>query len=129
MFCESIYSLWNNTYCYAVGGCTFLCCIAFNITVVISFNSSVEIVVVRDPHSDDPRTYSDLTSYTVGAQAYITAGWSEIQLVPPIFTIGDVSAAGDEGYMNVQLKSNTQYGYFIRYTIENDADPLMVRLY
>ena len=63
--------------------------------------------------------------------AYITAAWNEEQvqsdMVPHEFTIGDGSTNGD--YFNVPLKSNTRYGYFIRYVIENDADTTAVRFY
>lgn len=86
---------------------------------------------MRNPNSLDPKDYRDLKPYTEGAMAYITAAWNEEQVqsdeVPHEFTIGDGSTFGD--YTNVPLQSNTQYGYFIRYMIENDADATNVRCY
>ena len=91
--------------------------------------SAVEIVVVRNPTDEDPGNYVDLKPYMEGAMAYITAAWNEQQvqsnMVPREFIIGDGSTVG--GYINVPLQSNTQYGYFIRYMIENDADAADVR--
>lgn len=102
----------------------------YNNFIVHSY-SAVEIVVVRNPTDMDPRNYHDLKAYMEGAMAYITAAWNEEQiqsnLVPDEFTIGDGSSYG--GYSNVPLKSNTQYGYFIRYMIENDANVTNVRCY
>ena len=94
--------------------------------------SSVQIVVVRDPISEDPKSYPNLTSYMEGAMAYITAAWNEQQVqsdeVPSTFTIGNPSlTGGDPEYANVALQPNTRYGYFIRYEIENDADAGNVR--
>lgn len=84
---------------------------------------------MRNPINMNPRDYHDLKPYTEGAMAYITAAWNEEQvqsnMVPHEFTIGDGSTFGD--YTNVPLQSNTRYGYFIRYVIENDADTTNVR--
>ena len=86
---------------------------------------------MRDPSDTDPRNYHNLKPYMEGAMAYITAAWNEEQiqsnLVPDEFTIGDGLMYGD--YTNVPLKSNTKYGYFIRYMIENDANVTNVRCY
>ena len=95
------------------------------------FYSAVEIVVVRNPTDEVPRNYMNLKPYMEGAMAYITAAWNEQQvqsnMVPREFTIGDGSTIG--GYTNEPLQSNTHYGYFIRYMIENDTDAGNVRHY
>jgi hypothetical protein len=86
---------------------------------------------VRNPIDMDPKNYRNLKPYTEGAMAYITAAWNEEQvqsnMVPREFIIGDGVTYG--GYTNVPLKSNTRYGYFIRYMIENDANATNVRCY
>lgn len=100
--------------------------------MVIFICSAVEVVVVRDPPANDVASnYEnvDLGPYMEGAKVYITAAWTEEQVVPSTFTIGSPSDNGGDGnYTNVALKSNTRYGYFIRYTIENDADAQNVRI-
>ena len=84
-------------------------------------------MVVQDPTSEDPESYRrDLGPYMKGDQVYIAASWNQTSMVPSTFTIGDGSSSS--GYTNVALQSNTQYGYFIRYIIENDVDPANVRL-
>ena len=89
---------------------------------------------MRDPSptDEDPSSYpADLGAYMKGARMYITASWNEEQIqsgiVPLAFTIGNGSTGGNRTYKNVPLESNTQYGYFIRYVIENDADSDNVR--
>lgn len=89
---------------------------------------------MRDPSptDEDPSSYpADLGAYMEGARVYITASWNKEQIqlgtVPLMFTIGNVSTGGNRMYKNVPLESNTRYGYFIRYIIENDADPENVR--
>ena len=97
---------------------------------MLQFCSAVQIVVVRDPIDTDPEAYPDLKPYEDGAMAYITAAWNEQQVqsneVPSDFTIGDGLLYGGD-YVNAPLQPNTQYGYFIRYLIENDVDPTAVR--
>ena len=83
-------------------------------------------MVVQNPTNEDPSSYSDLKAYTEGATVYITAAWNESHTVPNEFTIGDVSDHGELGYTNRALNSNTRYGYFIRYVIENDVDAMNV---
>ena len=99
--------------------------------IYCTFYSAVEVVVVRNPISMNPSDYRDLKPYMKGAMAYITAAWNEKQvqsnMVPREFTIGDGLIFGD--YTNVPLQSNTRYGYFIRYIIENDANATNVRCY
>lgn len=104
--------------------------------MVIFICSAVEVVVVRDPPANDVASnYEnvDLGPYMEGAKVYITAAWTKEQVqsnnFPSTFTIGNPSDnGGDDAYTNVALKSNTRYGYFIRYTIENDADTQDVRI-
>ena len=90
---------------------------------------STQVVVVQNPTSDSAKTYSDLKPYSKGVTVYIAAAWNESDLVPNEFTIGDISDHGDDhNYTNEALKSNTRYGYFIRYVIENDTDATNVSL-
>ena len=84
-------------------------------------------MVVQNPTNEDPSSYSDLKPYEEGVTVYITAAWNESDSVPRDFTIGSVSASGDDPrYNNKALNSNTRYGYFIRYVIENDVDAMNV---
>ena len=88
---------------------------------------------MRDPSptDEDPSSYPDIGAYMKGARMYITASWNEERIqsgtVPLTFTIGNGLTGGNRTYKNVPLESNTRYGYFIRYVIENDADSEDVR--
>ena len=97
------------------------------------------VIVVEGNADTDTEEYDDTGRHTDGALAYITAAWDEDIVygtgVPGVVTVGDqvVYTAVVDGmateYFNAPLKSDTQYTIFVRYDIENDADPNVVSTY
>lgn len=89
------------------------------------------MVVVRGTADDNRARYNNATAYTNGAQFYITAAWDEDDVdagrVPSVFTVGNNSQYEaifngiSTRFVNIPLKSDTQYTIFTRYDVASDT--------
>ena len=90
------------------------------------------MVVVLGQAGSDLSVYNTAGPYSDGDTSYITAVWDRSDVyagrVPNEVIVGDdaIYTARSEGtnvnYINVRLKSKTQYSFFIRYDIENELN-------
>ena len=85
------------------------------------------VIVVRVAAGFDTMDYDDVGPYINSDQPYVAAAWNNVQNIPNIFVVGDGSQTrvGDVTYINVPLRSNTQYAAQVRVEIVSD-NPDMV---
>ena len=78
----------------------------------------------------DTMNYNDVGPYVNSDQPYVAAAWSDAKDIPSTpFVVGDGSQTTVDGvtYINVPLRSNTQYAALVRVEIVSD-NPDMVSI-
>ena len=82
----------------------------------------------NDPQSPDPAMFSNAGPYIANARprqrSYITAAWSDANMVPPNFVVGDERITMVDGvtYFNAMLGDDREYAIFVRVEIVSDND-------